>query len=173
MNILCHFALTFRLMVSNRTQSGVLTFFTIRSQDSQEVAECTISTAKIKSGKPGCLEKQMSTSPLWDHLKAKHNDAYSEADEHRETEKAKKAKRDDDEKNNSPVDDIRLRLRFRQPKGDIRSGSGSGQNLPSGRFILRMARKWHRKNGTVIKWHKNGTCAKNGMKMARTKWRNK
>ena len=62
-------------------------------------------------------------------------DAYSEADEHRATEKAKKAKRDDDEKNNDPVYDIWLRLLFRQPKGDIRSVSGSGQNLPSGRFI--------------------------------------
>ena len=40
----------------------------------------------------------MSTSPLWDHLKAKHKDPYSEADEHRATEKAKKEKRDDYEK---------------------------------------------------------------------------
>ena len=41
-------------------------------------------------------------------------------------------------------------------------------------YVIRMAQKWHGQNGIVNNWHgKNGTCAKNGMKIARTKWHNK
>ena len=81
----------FSVNMAERSASAICEYFTM-FQDRLEIAKCNICNQKIRRGPPGAPSKKFLTKFLWRHLKSKHKDEHSQAEEERskETEKKKK-----------------------------------------------------------------------------------
>src|ERR1700755_889098 len=76
--------------MANRSASAVWEYFTM-FQDRLEIAKCNICSQEIRRGPPGAPSKNFSTQSLWFHLKTKHKDEHSLAEEERSKENIEKA----------------------------------------------------------------------------------
>ena len=64
---------------------------------------------------------------------------------------------------------IRMAQKWHGQNGTINKWHKNGTEKMA--HVLRMARKWHGQNGTINKWHKNVTGKMaHAKKMAQTKW---
>jgi hypothetical protein len=78
-------------MATKRSISAVWEHFTINSEVA-EIAICNICNANIQRGRAGAPEKFFSTKSLWGHLKAKHKDEFTQAEEKQAEDNQVKAK---------------------------------------------------------------------------------
>src|ERR1044072_6733290 len=69
-----------------RSASPVWKYFTM-FQDRFEIAKCNVCSQEISRGPPGARSKKISTKSLWGHLKSKHKDEHSLAEEGGQKEK--------------------------------------------------------------------------------------
>lgn len=79
-------------MANKRPASAVWDYFTV-VREREEVATCNICSIEIRRGSAGAKSKSFSTKSLWGHLKAKHKDEHSLAEEKQADEMDKKNKK--------------------------------------------------------------------------------
>lgn len=79
-------------MATKRPASAVWGYFTV-IREREAVAKCNICGAEIRRGAAGAKSRDFSTKSLWGHLKARHKDEHSLAEEKQTEEVTKKMKK--------------------------------------------------------------------------------